>query len=104
MLNYKTGGNMADIFGDGLKNLSTGADAQKQKEALAKKTNQDIINAVYKLADQFNIKGGPWPLLRAIGWGKLGEKRADLYKGPSIDEIEGLTHGQKEALKTILGI
>ena len=95
---------MADIFGDGLMNLNSGNDIQKQKEALAKKTNQDIINAVYKLADQFKIKGGPWPLLRAVGWGNLGEKRGDHYSGPIIDEVKGLTHGQKEALKTILGI
>jgi hypothetical protein len=84
--------------------MLTSTDAQKQKAALAKKTNQDIINAVYKLTDQFKIKGGPWPLLRAVGWGNLGEKRGDHYTGPIIDEVDGLTYGQKEALKTILGI
>ena len=77
---------------------------QAQKEAIAKKTNQDIINAAYKVAEELNLKGGPWPLLRAVGWGNLGEKRGDHYTGPIIDEVDGLTHGQKEALKTILGI
>jgi hypothetical protein len=95
---------MVKIDPDEDMSMLTLTDAQKQKAALARKTNLDIINAVYKLADQFKIEGGPWPLLRAIGWGNLGEKRGDLYKGPNIDEITGLTHGQKLALKTILGI
>ena len=95
---------MGKIDSDEDMSMPSSTDAQRQKAALAKKTNQDIINAVYKLAEQFKIKGGPWPLLRAVGWGKLGDKRGELYKGPPIDEVKGLTHGQKEALKTILGI
>ena len=95
---------MGKIDSDEDMSLLTSTDAQRQKAALAKKTNQDIINAVYKVVDQLKIKGGPWPLLRAAGWGKLGDKRGDLYKGPNIDEIEGLTPEQKTSLKTILGI
>jgi hypothetical protein len=79
-------------------------DVQKQKDALVKKTNQDIINAAYKVADQLKLKGGPWPLLRAAGWGNLTEKRGDLYKGPFIDDIAALTPEVKAALKTILGL
>jgi len=77
---------------------------ESQKAALAKKTNQDIINAAYKVADQLKLPGGPWPLLRAAGWGHLTDKRGDLYKGPAIDEIEALTAEQKAALKKILGL
>ncbi len=80
------------------------SDVSKQKEALAKKTNQDIVNAAYKVADQLKLKGGPWPLLRSAGWGRLTEKRGDLYKGPFIDDIEALTPEVKEALKKILGL
>ncbi|MGV8027246.1 MAG: hypothetical protein AB2L18_11875 [Anaerolineaceae bacterium] len=85
-------------------------DAQKQgslatqKEAIAKKTNQDIINAAYKVADELKLAGGPWPLLRAAGWGHLTDNRGSLYKGPAIDEIESLTPEQKVALKRILGL
>jgi hypothetical protein len=79
-------------------------DVTKQKEALAKKTNQDIVNAAYKVADQLKLKGGPWPLLRSAGWGRLTEKRGDLYKGPFIDDIEALTPEVKEALKKTLGL
>ncbi len=95
---------MPDSFSDGLMNLHAATDIQKQKEALAKKTNQDIIKASYKVADQLKLKGGPWPLLRTAGWGNLGEKRGDLYKGPFINDIEGLTPEQKTAFKTVLGI
>ncbi len=76
----------------------------KQKEVLAKKTNQDIINAAYKVADELKLKGGPWPLLRAAGWGNLTDNRGGLYKGLAIDEIEALTAEQKTALKKVLGL
>ena len=77
---------------------------QAQKEAIAKKTNQDIINAAYKVAEDLSLKGGPWPLMRAAGWGHLTDKRGDLYKGKAIDEIEKLTAEQKTALKRVLGL
>ena len=77
---------------------------QRQKEAIAKKTNQQIINAAYKVADELKLKGGPWPLLRAAGWGRLTEKRGDLYKGKAVDEIDKLTAEQKAALKRVLGL
>lgn len=77
---------------------------QAQKEAMAKKTNQQIINAAYKVADELKLVGGPWPLLRAAGWGHLTEKRGNLYKGKAIDEIDKLTAEQKAALKRVLGL
>lgn len=82
----------------------TQTNLQQQKEAIAKKTNQDIINAAYKVADELKLKGGPWPLLRAAGWGHLTDKRGDLYSGPAVDEIEKLTPEQKTALKKRLGL
>jgi hypothetical protein len=77
---------------------------QAQKDAIAKKTNQDIINAAYKVAEDLSLKGGPWPLMRAAGWGHLTDKRGDLYKGKAIDEIDKLTPEQKTALKRVLGL
>jgi hypothetical protein len=77
---------------------------QAQKEAMAKKTNQTIINAAYKVADELKLPGGPWPLLRAAGWGHLTDKRGDLYKGKAVDEIDKLTAEQKAALKRVLGL
>lgn len=77
---------------------------EQQKVAIAKKTNQDIINAAYKVAEELDLKGGPWPLLRAAGWGHLTDNRGDHYKGKAIDEIEKLTPEQKSALKRVLGL
>ena len=79
-------------------------DLQRQKEAMAQKTNQQIINAAYKVAEDLKLKGGPWPLLRVAGWGHLTDKRGDHYKGKAIDEIEKLTPEQKTALKIALGL
>lgn len=79
-------------------------DLEKQKEAIAKKTNQDIINAAYKVAEELKLKGGPWPLMRAAGWGHLTDNRGDLYKGPAIHEIEALTDEQKAALIKVLDL
>lgn len=79
-------------------------DLQKQKDAMALKTNQQIINAAYKVAEDLKLKGGPWPLLRAAGWGHLTDKRGGHYKGKAIDEIEKLTPEQKTALKIALGL
>lgn len=78
------------------------AELQKQKEAIAKKTNQDIINAAYKVAEELKLEGGPWPLMRAAGWGHLTDDRGGRYKGLAIDEIEALTPEQKTVLKRIL--
>lgn len=77
--------------------------ADSLKASQSQKTNQDILNAVYILADQLMLPGGPWPLLRAAGWGDLVNKRGEKYKGPAIDDVRGLTPDQKSVLKTILG-
>lgn len=77
---------------------------QRQKLAIAKKTNQEIINAAYKVAEELKLVGGPWPLMRAAKWGHLTDNRGDLYKGKAIDEIEKLTPEQKSALKRVLGL
>jgi len=82
----------------------TQTNLEQQKKAIAKKTNQDIINAAYKVAEELKLKGGPWPLLRSAGWGHLTDNRGDLYKGPAVDEIEKLTAEQKKALKKELNI
>ena len=86
---------MVNIESDDQLDVLNATPSQFQKAALAKKTNQDLINAAYKVADQLKLKGGPWPLLRAAGWGNLGDKRGDLYKGPIIDDIAGLTPEKK---------
>jgi len=80
------------------------ASRAKQAEILKTKTHQDLINAVYKIAEELKSEGGPWPILRAAGWGKFTDDRGALYKGPIIDDLEKLTDEQKAALKKQLGI
>lgn len=80
------------------------ADLKKQKEILHTKTHQDLINAVYKVAEELKVEGGPWAMLRAAGWGNFSDDRGKKYDGPAIDEIEGLDPAQRFALKKILGI
>jgi hypothetical protein len=75
---------------------------KKQLEVLESKTHQDLINAAYKAAETLGI--APWVLLRAAGWGNFTDDRGKKYKGPAIDEIEGLDAAQKKALKDVLGL
>jgi len=82
----------------------TEAELKKQREFLHTKTHQDLINAVYKVAEELKVEGGPWPMLRALGWGNFTDDRGKKYDGPSIDEIEGVEFAHKVALKKQLGI
>ena len=82
----------------------TEAELKKQREFLHTKTHQDLINAVYKVAEELKVEGGPWPMLRALGWGNFTDDRGKKYDGPAIDEIEGVEFAHKVALKKQLGI
>jgi hypothetical protein len=75
---------------------------KKQLEVLHSKTHQDLINAAYKAAETLGI--APWVLLRAAGWGNFTDDRGKKYKGPAIDEIDGLDAAQKKALKDVLDL
>jgi len=78
------------------------AKAKKAEELMKSKTHQDLINAAYKAAEELKI--APWVLLRAAGWGHFTEDRGKKYKGPMIDDIEGLDAAQKKALKKAVGL
>jgi hypothetical protein len=78
-------------------------DLQQQKEAIAKKTNREIINAAYKVVEEFKLRDRPRLPLRAAEWDHLTDNRSDLYKDSAVDEIEILTLEQKTALKRELG-
>ena len=82
----------------------TEAELKKQREFLHTKTHQDLINAVYKVAEELKVEGGPWPMLRALGWGNFTDDRGKKYDGPAIDEIEDVEFTHKVALKKQLGI
>lgn len=92
-----------DAFMEKRKALSK-KELEEQREILHSKTHQDLINAVYKVADELKLEGGPWPMLRELGWGHFTDDRGKKYDGPAIDEMEDLDFEKKVALKKALGI
>lgn len=82
----------------------TEAELKKQRDLLHTKTQQDLVNAVYKVAEELKVEGGPWAMLRAAGWGNFTDDRGKKYDGPAIDEIEAFDPAQKAALKKVLEI
>lgn len=65
-------------------------------------THQDLINAFYKAAST-NGTGG-WTLVERAGLGYIGEDRAEIYSGPVIEKLPGLTQAQKDAISEALGL
>jgi N-acetylmuramoyl-L-alanine amidase len=65
-------------------------------------TNQDIITAIYKLAESKGENG--WALLKRAGLTHLVQNRYDLYSGPPIEALTGLTPEERRLLAQILGI
>jgi len=65
-------------------------------------THQDMINAFYYAASLEDIGG--WSLVDRAGLGYIGLDRDELYTGPIIAELTGLTEKQKEAISAYLGV
>ncbi len=65
-------------------------------------TNQQLINAIYKLAESRGENG--WALLKRAGLTHLVNKRYELYSGPPIETLTGLTIEERKLLAQILGI
>ncbi len=74
------------------------------KASLSQKTNQDIINAAYKVGEQPQTEWRPLAAAARRRMGDLAEKAREKYKVRALEEIEGLTPEQKVAFRTILGI
>jgi len=64
-------------------------------------TNQDVINAFYRVADELGVSG--WGLLKQAGLTSLVEQRYVPYSGPSLEGLSGLTEAQRRALRAALG-
>ena len=59
-------------------------------------TNQDMINIFYDAADALGEDG--WHLVEEAGLEWLADDRTSLYYGPLIEEMTGLTSGEKAAM------
>lgn len=65
-------------------------------------THQDMINAIYYAASLEKIGG--WSLVIKAGIEYIGEDRKAIYQGPSLEDLQGLTWAQKEAVAAYLGV
>lgn len=77
-------------------------DRKHQEVVLHAKTHQDLINAVYVVAERIGMS--PSQLLRAAKWGHFTDDRRKKYDGPILDDINTLTEVQREALRDVLGL
>jgi lysozyme len=66
------------------------------------KTNQMMINALYKAAEKFGIPG--WNLVVRAGLVDLVNDRATLYTGPRIETIDSLNPNEQAAVAEALGV
>jgi len=65
-------------------------------------THQDLINAFYSVGSMDGTGG--WTLVERAGLNYIGEDRSELYHGPVIEMLPGLTEQQKTALSVELGL
>ena len=65
-------------------------------------TNQELITAIYRVAEARGENG--WALLKKAGLTHLVNKRYELYSGPPIEALPGLTQEERQAIAQMLGI
>ena len=63
-------------------------------------TNQDMIDAFYRAAEQLRLDG--WELIIRAGLQELALDRGALYAGPIVSQLS-LNDGEKVALKDVIG-
>jgi len=71
-----------------------------RQSGLIGKTNQDMINVIYKAADE--LKMPAWTLLATVKLEKLVDARSAPYAGPAVADMPGLTSDQKAVIQKIL--
>jgi hypothetical protein len=70
------------------------------RSGLEGKTNQDMINVIYKAADE--LKMPAWTLLATAKLEKLVDARTAPYSGPAVSDLPGLTPDQKSVIQKVL--
>jgi hypothetical protein len=71
-----------------------------QQVGLQGKTNQDVINVIYKAADE--LKMPAWSLLAKVRLEHLVDARSAPYTGPAVSALPGLTDDQKAVILKVL--
>jgi len=70
------------------------------RPGLEGRTNQDIINVIYKAADELRMPA--WTLLAKVKLEHLVDARMAPYTGPAIGELPDLTPEQKAVIARTL--
>ena len=70
------------------------------RTGLEGKTNQDIINVIYKAADE--LKMPAWTLLSKAKLEHLVDARTAPYSGPALGSLPDLTTDQKAVILKVL--
>jgi hypothetical protein len=70
------------------------------RTGLEGKTNQDIINVIYKAAEELKIPG--WTLLAKLKLEHLVDARTAPYSGPTLASLPDLTNDQKAVILKVL--
>lgn len=76
------------------------APARPARLGLEGKINQDLINVIYKAADELGMP--PWKLLSTAKLEGLVDDRSGAYTGPAIADLPGLTPEQKKVVQRVL--
>ena len=71
-----------------------------RQSGLLGKTNQDMINVIYKAADE--LKMPAWTLLATVKLERLVDARSAPYAGPAVSDMPGLTSDQKAVIQKVL--
>jgi hypothetical protein len=73
---------------------------QEPRPGLVGKTNQDIINVIYKAAEE--LKMPAWTLLAKVKLEHLVDARTAPYSGPALASLPDLTNDQKAVILKVL--
>jgi hypothetical protein len=71
-----------------------------EMDPIYKLTNQLVINAFYQAASTLVMSG--WDLLLKAGLTSLVNKRLGYYIGPVVEDMQGLSSAEKQALKAAI--
>ena len=93
------GGSKADARSQ-IRKIQEGKERRKGKEALEGKTNQDMINILYKAAKELEM--AEWDLIKKVELTKLTDDRVAAYTGPAVVDFPGISDEQKDVIEKVL--
>lgn len=77
-----------------------GQDRGMKQGAVAGKTNQDMINVLYKAAKELGM--AEWTLIQKVELTHLTDDRSAAYSGPAPADMPGIDEKQKAVVQKVL--